>query len=71
MTTIRPGIEPSSPNAIENFSDVETIPDGEGNVDTSLRTRKILGIVILSVCGTVLVGTVVVFSVLSTTHYFN
>jgi hypothetical protein len=63
MTTIRPGIEP-----IENFSDVETIPDGEGNVDTSLRTRKILGIVILTVCGTVLVGTVVVLSVLSTVH---
>jgi hypothetical protein len=67
MTTIRPGIEPSSPNAIENFSDVETIPD-QGDVDTSLRTRKILGIVILTVCGTVLVGTVVVLSVLSTVH---
>jgi hypothetical protein len=68
MTTIRPGVEPSSPNAIENFaSDVETIPDG-GDVDTSLRTRKILGIVILTVCGTVLIGTVVVLSVLSTVH---
>jgi hypothetical protein len=68
MTTIRPGIEPSLSNAVENFaSDVETIPDG-GDVDANLRTRKILGIVILSVCGTVLVGTVVVFSVLSTVH---
>jgi hypothetical protein len=62
MTTIRP----YSPNAIENFSsDVETIPDG---VNTNLRSRRILGTVILSVGGCVLAGIVIVFSVLGSTH---
>ena len=62
MTTIRPSY---SPNAIENFaSELETIPD----INTNLRSRHILGIVVLSIGSCALVGIVIVFSVLSATH---
>jgi hypothetical protein len=83
MTTIRPGIadnswemttiRPYSPNAIENFdSELETIPDGintnPDDFNTNLRSRHILGIVVLSIGSCALAGIVIVFSVLSATH---